>query len=248
MNHKRARRHFGNDLRLSNTYTGTGSRSSPDVVIRSGDHSADQVLARLLRERSWRVVATPSLDDAVDACNDNPDFSLCVVHEQNLERLVDETPPILGGQTVVMALLAQPSPISAVSALNRGAHVLLPLPLDAALFIAQVEALLGRLSNRSVHFFGGFKLEPLARRLTRDGNEIHLTPTEMALLTRLLTGPYRVVPYRELKTAGWGDGHVSDNMLHVQVRGLRRKLQQHEPQLLETVRGVGYRLRREPTA
>lgn len=164
MKDKRARRHCAKDLRLSNTHTGTGSRSSPDVVLRSGDQSADQVLAQLLQDRGWRAVATPSLDDAVDACCENPDFSLCVVHEQSLERLVDETPPILGGQTIVMALLARPSSISAISAFNRGAHVLLPLPLDAALFIAQVEALLGRLSNRSVHFFGGFELDPLGPR------------------------------------------------------------------------------------
>lgn len=225
--------------------TNTHARPSPDVVLRSGDHSVDQILAELLQDRGWFAFATPSLDDAMSACQATTDFALCVVDERGLEYMVKASRPTISGQTVIMALLTRPTPISAVSALRHGAHVLLPLPVDTALFIAQVEALLRRFQRASLHFFGGFTLERLARRLTLNGREIHLTPTEMTLLMHLLTGPHRVVPYRELKRAGWGGGHVSDNMLHVQIRGLRRKLHEPGPALLETVRGIGYRLRRD---
>lgn len=136
--------------------TNTHARPSPDVVLRSGDHSVDQILVELLQDRGWFAFATPSLDDAMSACQATTDFALCVVDERGLEYMVKASRPTISGQTVIMALLTRPTPISAVSALRHGAHVLLPLPVDTALFIAQVEALLRRFQRASLHFFGGF--------------------------------------------------------------------------------------------
>ena len=73
-----------------------------------------------------------------------------------------------------------------------------------------------------------------------------LTRTEFGILEVMIRRAGCVVPRDELVEAGWGGGaEVSDNTLYVFIRSLRTKIG-NAPQLLHTVRGVGYSLRTEP--
>ena len=83
-----------------------------------------------------------------------------------------------------------------------------------------------------------------ARRVTRDGATVHLTPTEFALLARLVRGAGRIVTHRQLLADVWGAEHVDDtHYLRLYMGQLRAKLERSpaEPTLLLTEIGVGYR-------
>ena len=83
-----------------------------------------------------------------------------------------------------------------------------------------------------------------AHRVTRAGTEVSLSPTEYNLLRFLLVNSGRVVSKAQILDHVWdydfgGDGGVVDTYIGY----LRRKLDQVEPRLIHTIRGVGYTLR-----
>ena len=83
-----------------------------------------------------------------------------------------------------------------------------------------------------------------ARQVTRDGAPVHLTPTEFALLARLVRAAGRIVTHRQLLTDVWGAEHVEDtHYLRLYMGQLRAKLERvpAEPSFLLTEIGVGYR-------
>ena len=82
------------------------------------------------------------------------------------------------------------------------------------------------------------------RQVTRDGESIHLTPTEYDLLKALVTHPDKVLTHRMLLQQVWGSEQGTDqHYLHVYVGQLRRKIERDpsHPQHLLTEPEVGYR-------
>jgi len=82
------------------------------------------------------------------------------------------------------------------------------------------------------------------RRVERNGAPVHLTPTEFALLARLVRSGGRIVTHRQLLADVWGAEHVDDtHYLRLYMGQLRAKLEQSpsEPRFLLTEIGVGYR-------
>jgi two-component system, OmpR family, response regulator len=99
---------------------------------------------------------------------------------------------------------------------------------------------------------GGLRLDVDAHEVVVDGVEVHLTPTEFALLGALLGAPGTVVAKAQLVGHLWAGGYRSSDAvadadrrgLEVHMANLRRKLGDDaaSPRFIETVRGVGYRL------
>jgi DNA-binding winged helix-turn-helix (wHTH) protein len=89
--------------------------------------------------------------------------------------------------------------------------------------------------------FDGFELDPDRGILHRGGTPIHLTPLTFRLLGYLARHHPRIVPREELLREVWPGVHVTQASLHQAIRGLRRALAPH-PELVENVRGLGYRL------
>ena len=91
----------------------------------------------------------------------------------------------------------------------------------------------------------------LARRLvTRDGDVVHLTPTEYSLLEALATNPGKLLTHQWLLRKVWGQGYGSETTyLRTYIRALRRKLgdDASAPALILTEPGVGYRWVAEPS-
>ncbi|MEJ7837332.1 MAG: winged helix-turn-helix domain-containing protein, partial [Thermomicrobiales bacterium] len=97
---------------------------------------------------------------------------------------------------------------------------------------------------------GAITVDVSLHRVTRHGEEIHLTPTEFDLLRVLATNVDRIVTHRQLLERVWGS-YAADNaqQLRVYINYLRRKLEDDpaHPTLLVTEPGIGYRLRRYPS-
>ena len=111
------------------------------------------------------------------------------------------------------------------------------------------------LSSCNTHFFraecstrvefGQLHVDLVLRTVTRDGQAIHLTPTEYRMLGVLLAHAGCVLTHRQLLKAVWGPTHVEHtHYLRVLMAGLRRKLEAEpaRPQHFLTESGVGYRL------
>jgi two-component system, OmpR family, KDP operon response regulator KdpE len=80
--------------------------------------------------------------------------------------------------------------------------------------------------------------------VTLDGERIHLTKTEYALLEALVTNPGKLLTHQWLLRRVWGPGYANEShYLRVYVRAIRRKLGDHAsaPRLILTEPGVGYR-------
>jgi DNA-binding winged helix-turn-helix (wHTH) protein len=90
--------------------------------------------------------------------------------------------------------------------------------------------------------FGTFEFDSVARRLRREGVDIHLSPKAFELLALLVEAAPRVMPKRELHARLWPGGAVADATLVALVKQLRRALDDHDRQapLIRTVHRVGY--------
>ena len=130
--------------------------------------------------------------------------------------------------------------------LRGGADDYVVKPFVLAELVARVEAVLRRLGRlRTTFEIGDLVVDVDGRRVTRDGNPVELTATELDLLVFLAGREGRVVGKSQLLAAVWGYDDYAANLVEVHVSALRRKLEAHGPRLLHTVRGAGYVLRAE---
>jgi two-component system phosphate regulon response regulator PhoB len=91
------------------------------------------------------------------------------------------------------------------------------------------------------------RLDPATRRVTRDTQEVKVGPTEFRLLHFLMTHPERVHSRAQLLDRVWGDHvFIEERTVDVHVKRLREALAPVQcSQMIETVRGAGYRLTRQ---
>jgi two-component system response regulator MprA len=135
-----------------------------------------------------------------------------------------------------------------LSGFHAGGDDYLTKPFALAELLVRVDALLRRNSADRPPMdepHAGFVLDP-ARHALRNGTaEETLTPTEFRVLAALAAAPGDVVRRQALVSAAWPEGAiVHDNTLHVFLARIRRKLRRvGATARVETVRGVGYRLR-----
>jgi DNA-binding response OmpR family regulator len=134
-----------------------------------------------------------------------------------------------------------------VQGLDAGADDYLAKPFSLEVFLARVRALTrrGPAAYPSELQFQDLRLNPRTHEMERAGRVAPLTRTEYSLLEVMIRRAGCVVPRDVLVEAGWGGGaEVSENTLYVFIRSLRSKIAcEGQPQLLHTVRGVGYTLR-----
>jgi DNA-binding response OmpR family regulator len=158
--------------------------------------------------------------------------------EQVLERLRARRSDV-----PVIVLTAKDAIEDRVRNLNAGADDYLTKPFSFAELLARVHARLRSRDQASstVLEVGEVTLDLRSRTATLDGREVTLTAREFALLETFLRHPNQVLSQVQLMDRVWGyDFDPGSNVVEVYVGYLRRKLRSD---LIETVRGAGYRLR-----
>ena len=144
--------------------------------------------------------------------------------------------------TPVLVLTARDAVADRVVGLDSGADDYLVKPFDLSELLARMRALLRRRAGRARALLetGVLRLDPVARSVEHCGQAVALSSREFTLLHALMETPDAVLSREQLEDRlyGWGE-EVESNAVEVHIHNLRRKL---NPQLIRTVRGVGYRL------
>ena len=152
-----------------------------------------------------------------------------------------------GVRTPVLMLTALGSVEDRVEGLNAGADDYLVKPFAFPELLARLEAISRRAKDRPGTSLkvGPLTLDLTTRRVTRDSNEISLTPTEFSLLEFLMRYAGQVVTRKMLCEHLWeADWEGVTNVVEVHINRLRGKVDKGFPEpLIQTVRGRGYLLK-----
>jgi two-component system, OmpR family, response regulator len=149
----------------------------------------------------------------------------------------------------VLMLTARDGVDDRVAGLDAGADDYLVKPFSFAELLARLRALArrGAVERPTELEVDGLRLDPATRRVWRGEQEIRLSPKEFALLEAFMRRPGQVLSRYQLLEHAWDFAYESrSNVVDVYVRYLREKVDRpFGTSSLETVRGVGYRLREE---
>lgn len=131
-----------------------------------------------------------------------------------------------------------------LSGFGAGGDDYVAKPFDIKELMARVEAL-GRRGRPSPPTPSGLTLAPAGHAARTETGEVLLTPTEFRMLAAITSRPGEVVRRRTVVAAAWPDGAVvSENTIDSFIRRVRAKLESiSSPVTIETVRGVGFRLK-----
>jgi DNA-binding response OmpR family regulator len=151
-----------------------------------------------------------------------------------------------GNTTPILMLTAKDGDLDEAEGLDAGADDYLRKPFSFPVLVARVHALLRRVERAAAAaakpdetlYVAGVALDLATRRVRRDDDTVHLTPTEFDLLAHLASHPGQVFTRGQLLVQVWGYHDDSGaRTVDSHVRAVRRKL---GPDVIRTVHGVGY--------
>jgi len=153
-------------------------------------------------------------------------------------------------ETPIIVLSARTQELDKVGALDAGADDYLSKPFGTAELIARIRAHLrrrqpGSSSTDHLFQFGDVKVDFAQRTVTKNNEEVHLSPIEYRLLSVLARNAGKVLTQRQLLHEVWGPNHSeSSHYLRIYMGNLRQKLEAvpAQPKYFLTETGVGYRL------
>ncbi|MFH8802634.1 response regulator transcription factor [Streptomyces sp. NPDC017936] len=234
----------------------------PTVLLAEDDRAIRNALERALVLEGYRVTAVADGVEALaQAHKSPPDVLVLDVMMPGIDGLqVCRVLRAEGDRTPVLMLTALVETADRIAGLDAGADDYVVKPFDVEEVFARLRALLRR-SNREAPVdvpkpaaaperyveAAGLRMDPQARRVWRGERELELTRTEFELLELLVRNAGIVLDHSTIYDRIWGyDFGPGSKNLAVYVGYLRRKLDTPgAPQLIHTVRGVGYVLRED---
>ena len=215
------------------------------ILVVEDDELLASSLMRALSYEGYEVEARGDGIDALDQVKRNPpDLVILDVMLPGMEGVEVCRRIRLESQLPVLMLTARDTVADRVHGLDSGADDYLVKPFANEELLARIRTLLRRghpAVTRSLSF-GDLTLDPHAHTVQRKAGQIDLTAQEFRLLEYFLKHRGQVLSRPQIRSAVWElDTETSSNVVDVYVSYLRQKL--GEPNLLHTVRGVGYVLR-----
>ncbi|MCW3835905.1 response regulator [Sphingomonas canadensis] len=224
--------------------------SLPAVLVIDDEPHIRRLLSGTLARAGYRVAEAANGRQAIEALPQaQPDVVLLDLGLPDRDGL--ELIPAIRKQSraAILVVSAREATEQKVTALDLGAVDYVTKPFDTEELLARVRAALrGRLTaegGRTGVTAGGVAFDLVNHRVTRDGEEIHLTPKEFAVVAELARFPGRVITHRQLLDAVWPLEHERHiEYLRVVIRNLRQKLEADpaRPAIVVNELGVGYRL------
>ncbi|WP_091280205.1 MtrAB system response regulator MtrA [Arcanobacterium phocae] len=145
----------------------------------------------------------------------------------------------------IIMMSAKTDSVDVIAGLEAGADDYVTKPFENSVLLARVKVRLRRTENEAeVLRVADLSIDLKAHEVRRGDSLVHLTPLEFDLLTVLARKPYQVFSREELLEQVWGYRHSADTRLvNVHIQRLRAKVERdpENPDVVLTVRGVGYR-------
>jgi len=154
--------------------------------------------------------------------------------------------------TPIIMLSARGEEGDRIRGLDSGADDYMVKPFSPSELISRINAVFRRMRpslSEKILEFSGITMDLTSHKVTRDGADVHLSPTEFSLLRHLMEHPGRVFGREQLLDNVWGhDIYVEVRTVDVHVRRLRKALNydNKQPDLIRTVRSAGYALEENP--
>jgi two-component system KDP operon response regulator KdpE len=201
-----------------------------------------------LAARGYEVDLAPTGEDALRlAAAHRPDVVILDLGLPGIDG-IEVVHGLRGWTTVpIIVLSVRDAEADKIAALDAGADDYVTKPFSMGELLARLRAATRRTDpgpEAAVVETASFTIDLGAKRVRRQGEEVHLTPTEWGLLEVLVRNPGRLVSQRQLLQQVWGPQYETEtNYLRVYLAQLRRKLEDDpgRPRHLITEPGMGYR-------
>ncbi len=227
--------------------------NQPRVLVVDDEPQIRRALRLVLRANGYDVAEVDTGEGALDALAVKP-FDLMI-----LDLMLPDVDGVEvckrlreWSQLPVLVLSAHGDEEIKVRALDEGADDYVTKPFSAPELMARMRSAMRRAtsSNEStgdaVIRAGAVEIDMVHRSVTRDGTEVHLTPTEYDLLRVLAKEAGRIITHGHLLRSAMGRGYEdATGTLRVHIASLRKKLEADpsRPEVILTEPGIGYRLR-----
>ncbi|MDL4771277.1 MULTISPECIES: response regulator transcription factor [Thermomonosporaceae] len=217
------------------------------ILFVEDDPSARTALELALSRQGHRVTSRATGEDGLDALRARrPEIAILDVMLPGMDGIEvcrrirrDDTLPVI-------LLTARGDDLDVVLGLEAGADDYVVKPVEPRVLDARIRAVLRRaeqpVTDRSA--YGDLVVDRAALRVTKDGRDIRLTPTELRLLLELTRRPGQALTRQYLLSEVWEHTYPGDSRLvDACVQRVRAKIEDEpaEPRLIETIRGFGYR-------
>lgn len=240
-------------------WEGSVTMKQQSVLIADDEEKIRQVVKKYLEKEGFRVIEGADGRGAINAFQQNePDLVILDIMMPGADgwevcrelRKTSDVPIIM--------LTAREDEVDRVLGLEMGADDYVVKPFSPRELVARVKAVLRRVSDykaragevqKSVLNYGGIVIDPVARQVVVDRQNIALTPKEFDLIYFLAKSPGRAFSREDILTAVWGFDYYGDTRtVDTHVNRLREKLAKagENASYISTVWGIGYKFEPAP--
>jgi two-component system KDP operon response regulator KdpE len=218
------------------------------ILVCDDDPQILRALRLVLRGADFEVLTSASGEEALDRA------AIGGPHAAIIDLMLPDRPGIEVCQELrswsdmpIIVLSAVTDEQAKITALQSGADDYVTKPFAPGELVARVQAVLrraGRATGEPRIEVDGLIVDLAAHAVTLDGEEVHLTPLEFALLRALALNRGLLMTHRKLLTEVWGPEYADATpLLRTHIANLRRKLQggAERPRFIRTDAGIGYR-------
>jgi two-component system, OmpR family, KDP operon response regulator KdpE len=228
--------------------SGGSGEARPTVLVCDDEPQILRALKVILREAGFEALGTETAREALDtAAVRAPDAAIVDLVLPDGDGVEVCAQLRSWSEMPILVLSAVGEEDQKVRALEAGADDYVTKPFGPQELVARLRAAMRRApgsAEEPVLDLDGLRVDLAGHGVSRDGEEIHLTPTEFKLLATLARNRGRLMTHRALLTEVWGPAWAQDTAtLRTHVANLRRKIEPADGErLIRTDPGVGYRI------
>lgn len=223
------------------------------LLVVDDEATVRELLSATLRFAGFEVTSAATASEAVAAAAEEPpDLVLLDVMLPDMDgfevvrRLREQRVDTHNGPVPVLFLTARDRQADKITGLSLGADDYVTKPFDLEELIARIRAILRRTAGHQTDVLtvGTLVLDAEGHQVTRAGQPLRVSPTEFRLLHYLMENAGRVVSKTQILDRVWRyDFNGDTSIVDTYISYLRRKVDDEEPKLIQTVHGVGYVMR-----